>query len=423
MECSSHVSLSILILTNEDTENEGGVTWTGFLVMMEREYGVPPSSPDEYLSPSKKGKLKLQEESKCLVATKIFLFGFDEDKGDSPEEGGILPDSRLKKMDLLDLPLSGRRFTWKGLNRLISDHCVVILSDNNRDWGPKPFKVINAWFDDMDFAAFVERTWANLHVSGWRMFALKEKLKTLKASLKTWNEESFGIIDTKIESASRDIHELDLKGESMDLSDDGVRKRSTLWADLWQARSMQHNLLYQKSRSRWLKEGDTNSKYLHGLVNSRRRFNTIQRLDIANDWIEDVKGVIHVWLVAWEMDLLLVFGMTTRPGMKFSLLASVVILVIGWMVNKSDSWEWRHDKLKQYSVKSAYKLLAHHVQQQSLLIQHLLFLWRSKAPLKVTTFAWRLFQGKIPSKEALSIRGVSFPMGDGLSCPFCNDHP
>ncbi|KAF1893310.1 hypothetical protein Lal_00001766 [Lupinus albus] len=180
--------------------------------------------------------------------------------------------------------------------------------------------------------------------------------------------------------------------------------------------------------------------------------------NLMHTWIRAIlTGSGLVWLVVWEMDLLLAFGMTTGPGMKFSQLASVdfltftfipttslVILVNGWMVNgsgtwlgdvvsllgklscmvnKSDSWEWRRDKSKQYSVKSAYKLLAHHVQQQSLPSQHLLFLWRSKAPLKVTTFAWRLLQDKIPSKEALSRRGVSFPMGDGLSCPFCNDHP
>ncbi|KAF1873796.1 hypothetical protein Lal_00029502 [Lupinus albus] len=88
------------------------------------------------------------------------------------------------------------------------------------------------------------------------------------------------------------------------------------------------------------------------------------------------------------------------------------------------AWEIElHGKLLNEINRTSLQPLAHHVQQQSLPSQHLLFLWRSKAPLKVTTFAWRLFQDKIPSKEALSRRGLSFPMGDDLSCLFCNNHP
>ncbi|KAE9592441.1 hypothetical protein Lalb_Chr19g0129321 [Lupinus albus] len=82
------------------------------------------------------------------------------------------------------------------------------------------------------------------------MYALKEKLKELKSILRTWNKEKFGIIDTKIDSVSRTIHDLDLKGEATDLTDDEVLNRSNLWADLWQARSSKHNLIFQKSRSR-----------------------------------------------------------------------------------------------------------------------------------------------------------------------------
>ncbi|KAF1893314.1 hypothetical protein Lal_00001770 [Lupinus albus] len=143
-------------------------------------------------------------------------------------------------MNLLDLPLLGRRYTW-------------VKGD---DWGPKPFQMINALFEDIDFVSFVEQQWVGLQIRGWKMFALKEKL-----------------------------------GESTDLAKDEVLKRSNLWADLWQARLMQHNLLFHKSRSKWLTEGDSNSKLFHGLVNSRRRNNTIQGLRINGDWIEDVPEV------------------------------------------------------------------------------------------------------------------------------------
>ncbi|KAF1865444.1 hypothetical protein Lal_00004819 [Lupinus albus] len=74
-----------------------------------------------------------------------------------------------------------------------------------------------------------------------------------------------------------------------------------------------------------------------------------------------------------------------------------------------------------YLVKSAYKLLSHCHQHQFLLAKHSHLLWRSKAPLKVTTFGWRLFQNKIPSKDALFQRGVSLTIGGGIFCSFCNE--
>ncbi|KAE9590465.1 putative reverse transcriptase zinc-binding domain-containing protein [Lupinus albus] len=89
--------------------------------------------------------------------------------------------------------------------------------------------------------------------------------------------------------------------------------------------------------------------------------------------------------------------------------------------NKPDSWEWRHDNSKTYFVKSAYKLLSQRHQQQSLLAKHSHLLWRSRAPLKVITFCWRLFQDRIPSKDALFRRGVSLTNGGEISCSFCNE--
>ena len=81
----------------------------------------------------------------------------------------------ISAMDLVDLPLVGRRFTWsnkqknekwskldrflvsvewidyfkcvqKGLPRMLSDHCPLLLAGDEIDWGPKPFKHFNFWF-------------------------------------------------------------------------------------------------------------------------------------------------------------------------------------------------------------------------------------------------------------------------------------
>ncbi|KAF1895639.1 hypothetical protein Lal_00041920 [Lupinus albus] len=56
-----------------------------------------------------------------------------------------------------------------------------------------------------------------------------------------------------------------------------------------------------------------------------------------------------------------------------------------------------------------------------LLSQHFQSLWKSKAPLKVRSFVWRLFQDRIPYKDALIHRGVCLTSNDGTLCSFCND--
>lgn len=48
---------------------------------------------------------------------------------------------------------------------------------NNLDWGPKPFKVNNFWFENKDFIMFVEKEWEILRITGKSSFVLKEKLK------------------------------------------------------------------------------------------------------------------------------------------------------------------------------------------------------------------------------------------------------
>ena len=40
---------------------------------------------------------------------------------------------------------------WQGLiqevlNRDVSDHCPILVKNNNYDWGPEPFRMLTCWF-------------------------------------------------------------------------------------------------------------------------------------------------------------------------------------------------------------------------------------------------------------------------------------
>ncbi|GKV19324.1 hypothetical protein SLEP1_g29604 [Rubroshorea leprosula] len=216
-----------------------------------------------------------------------------------------------------DIPLTGRKFTWykadgtamsrldrfllsteflinfpnviqKGLRREFSDHCPVLLRQACTDWGPKPFRCLDSWLNHDEFEKYVKEKWQSYNPQGWSSFKLKEKLKNLKKDLKIWNNSVYGNIDKNIETAKEGIRRLDEKGEVAGLTDAEVAQRKDCFYRLWEWNKARDSLLHQKSRQKWLKEGDANSKFFHGCVIKRRKQNGIDGMQINGEWTEEV---------------------------------------------------------------------------------------------------------------------------------------
>ena len=77
--------------------------------------------------------------------------------------------------------------------REVSDHCALMIKCLDKDWGPKPFRSIDAWLSEKGFAGMVEERWKSYKSEGSAIKGLKEKLKLLKADLKVWIGTSLGI--------------------------------------------------------------------------------------------------------------------------------------------------------------------------------------------------------------------------------------
>nr|KYP36537.1 Putative ribonuclease H protein At1g65750 family [Cajanus cajan] len=206
----------------------------------------------------------------------------------------------IEKMEVEDLPIVGRRFSWYKTNgtvrsrldrilvsrewflawpgsiqmimdRCISDHCPIKLQVSNSDWGPKPFRSLDHWFQDPSFKKFVVDTWKELCVHGWGAYVLKEKLKLLKQKLREWNSVKF---EDPVSSQKRIVNIL-----------------SKLQNKFWEVAIRNESILAQKSRVSWLKEGDMNTKFFHLMINWRRRKNELKGLFINGVWSDETMVV------------------------------------------------------------------------------------------------------------------------------------
>ncbi|GJQ92236.1 RNA-directed DNA polymerase, eukaryota [Tanacetum coccineum] len=171
---------------------------------------------------------------------------------------------------LIDLPLGGYSYTWshksaskmskldrflisKGLlmlfphlsglclDRHLSDHRPIIMYEPVLDYGPTPFRIFHFWFKLEGFDKVVEDTWNS----------------------------------TVIEDTND-------QGEG---NEEILNQWALLMKDLTDIHSIKASELSQKAKVRWSIEGDKNSKYFHGIINSKISQLNIRGILQDGDWV------------------------------------------------------------------------------------------------------------------------------------------
>jgi hypothetical protein len=224
-------------------------------------------------------------------------------------------DDFVGRLDLFDVPLIGRNFTWfhpngiamsrldrvlissswselwgdplvRVLDRDVPDHCPIVLSYSSDDWGPKPFRLNNYWLQDKDFIEVVRQAWEGQNYQGWMGFILNQRFKNLKGVIKEWNLNKVGVVEVRKRHLIKRIAELDVKSEVGGLVDVEITERKLLFEKLWKLLKNIDALTFQRSRIKWLKEVDANSRFFHNCIKVRKRMNSILMLRTSEGWVE-----------------------------------------------------------------------------------------------------------------------------------------
>lgn len=166
-----------------------------------------------------------------------------------------------------------------------SDHRVVLVQLKrkrkvNREW--RPFRFLAPWLDHEDLPNLMKRVWP-------RGIPWCAQIPKFQMELKSWNKTVLGNIFAR---KKRLISRLEVVTNSL-TSRPSVhlqRTHSRLWMEYQQVLAQEELLWFQKSRSKWLYDGDRNNKHFHGITAIRRRKNSFDMLqDSEGNWIGDKK--------------------------------------------------------------------------------------------------------------------------------------
>lgn len=216
----------------------------------------------------------------------------------------------LGDLGLFDLPFTGPKFTWtnkcpsdpigKKLDRCLvngawilrfpssycefsapefSDHCPchIQLVSPPPSFGSRPFKFYNLLTKNLQFLEVVKGAW---DVAGPRAFTLRDfcfKLKSMKRPMKSLHRDNYSDIEKRVHLA-----EANLTSAQLIALDDPTPinvQMEVLAKDLWiSLRLAEESFFRQRSRVKWLGEGDLNTPFYHSMMTMRNALNAVKQL-------------------------------------------------------------------------------------------------------------------------------------------------
>ncbi|KAB2600004.1 hypothetical protein D8674_010275 [Pyrus ussuriensis x Pyrus communis] len=251
---------------------------------------------------------------------------FNEFLWDHEKSGGVevlynrprYLDEFMSSSLLMDLGFQGPAFTWRGMRRgdwveerldrvlaneqwqhlwpksqvihgtaIASDHCPIVLNSNPEEpRGGKLFRFEAYWVAEEECKNVVENCWKCRFNGRW-VNRWVRTLNVCRYRLSRWSRSKFKGRSNRIQDL---LSQLDLLQQDWGPNFDEIRELSRQIDEL---RVQEESYWCQRSRVKWLREGDANTRFFHSSTIQRRRRNKIVKLRAENgNWVEKMNVVL-----------------------------------------------------------------------------------------------------------------------------------
>nr|GEW53090.1 RNA-directed DNA polymerase, eukaryota [Tanacetum cinerariifolium] len=199
------------------------------------------------------------------------------------------------------------------LDRHLSDHRPITLTEVKLDFGPVPFRLYHSWFSYVGFDDMVEQTWCSFSYSDSNgKIRFKKKLQELKKIMRLWIKDKNTQLSGSKQSISFELSDIDKELDQGEVSDSLLFRRHELKYQLNGIKVMEATDSMQKSKVRWAIEGDENSKYFHCIINKKQSQLEIRGVFHEGNWLTDPSLVKKAFLDHYESR----FKKPTTAGLK-----------------------------------------------------------------------------------------------------------
>lgn len=308
-------------LTIKLTNKSSGYSW-----LLSNIYG-PHNEPDRRILFSELYSLKMEHKLPwVLIGDFNATRSYTERRG----TGNSHKVSRLlirltSSLSLVEIKLSNRQFTWSNfraepsmatldrcftstewldkypltnlttLIRPTSDHTPLLLRTTSPSQGKsillKPFRFEQFWFTVPGLEDLIQKWWQTSTSTTDLVETVNQKLRTLRANLRSWNRSTIGNIFIQKNNILNQIEHLDLEEEQRNLEATEMQERSSLKEKLELLLTQEELIWKQRARVIWLNNGDRNTKFFHTWASNRRRKNLITEIRHQQSTIHDIPQI------------------------------------------------------------------------------------------------------------------------------------
>lgn len=225
-----------------------------------------------------------------------------------------------------ELPLTGRLYTWsneqdnptmerldrffadlawlelfpghclKPLSSDYSDHCPLLLQVLSQPWTCRRFRFEFFWVKLPGFLDVVTAVWAGelRHADPCR--TVDNKLRNLARALKCWSSKQVGSVRLQLSLAREVVFRLDSAMESRTLTAQERALRKDLKVRTLGLASLSRTIARQRSRLRFLAEGEANTRFFQLQACHRGRKNVIRSLSVnGNEIVANEQMACALW--------------------------------------------------------------------------------------------------------------------------------